>query len=615
MIPKFLLKDQIVAKDGFHRWLVVPAALGIHMSIGSVYAWSVFNGPLSKLQGVVAQSPHDWSLGGNASMLGWGGVAFIFSLAIVFLGLSAAIGGKWLERVGPRCVGVTAALCWGGGFLVAAIGINLHNLWLVYLGYGVLGGCGLGLGYVSPVSTLIRWFPDRRGMAAGLAIMGFGGGAFLGAPMKEALLAHFSKPAQDVGIVSQLVEQGRLHTAAKGQPNEGARIATLDSGDQVMVVEARITLPGDVPGDMAIGTEMQVDGETFILTKKRHFESKESHAFVVGSGSTGAMQTFIALGIIYLLVMLAAAFAFRVPHDKWLPVGFDPEAAKVKAAQKMASSNHVHIDTALRTPQFWLLWLVLCLNVTAGIGVLGVAKTMMKEMFNPSFPTLVTTSFAATFVMMLSIFNMLGRFFWASSSDWLGRKNTYNVYFILGMICYGSLPFIIGRAVMTEQALYVWVFYGVAMIIISMYGGGFATIPAYLADIFSTKYVGGIHGRLLTAWSTAGILGPWIITSMRQRVERPAIRELVNKLSESQFQAAYGTGKDQLATLISQKTVTIPNLMENLRQLGIDAANPSGSLYNGALFVMTALLGVALVANLLVRPVHEKYHLKDDEEQ
>ena len=387
MIPKILLKESIVAPPGFNRWRVPPASIAIHLCIGSVYAWSIFNPALIRELGVVGSAASDWSLSS---------VVWIFSVAIVFLGLAAAVAGKWLERVGPRCVGVTAALLWGGGFLVGSLGVATHQLWLIYLGYGALGGCGLGLGYVSPVSTLIRWFPDRRGLATGLAIMGFGGGAMIGAPVKEALLSAFFKAPTYLGSASDL----SMKTEA------GIRYAEVDGAWQEVVVAS-------------------------VADVSRVHASLQEGVYLVGSGNTGAAATFSTLGLVYLVVMMVAAFSYRVPAEGWRPEGWTPPT-EGQSTQRMMTLGHVHADQALRTPQFYFLWIVLCFNVTAGIGVIGVAKTMMNEIFGTTLPAVVNGSFAATYVLMISVFNMVGRIIWASASDVIGRKNTYHCFFVLG---------------------------------------------------------------------------------------------------------------------------------------------------------------------------------------
>ncbi len=398
-MSSFLHKSHSVAPPGFNRFLVPPAALAVHLSIGQAYAISTFNLPLTKLLG----TSEDWSLLQ---------VGLLFQVAIAFLGISAAVFGPWVEAGGPRRAMFTAALCFAGGFFVSAFGVAVHQLWIVVLGYGVLGGCGLGLGYISPVSTLIKWFPDRPGMATGMAIMGFGGGALIAAPLSVALMAHF-------------------------------KTAT----------------------------------------------------------SQGVVETMLIMGAIYFIYMMIGAFTVRIPAPGWKPEGWTAPTV----AKKLVTTANVSVNQAMSTPQFYLLWGVLCLNVTAGIGVLSQASPMIQEMF----PGRVTAVTAGGFVGLLSLFNMAGRFFWASTSDYIGRRNTYMIFFALGVALYalvpttgqmGSIPlFIIGFA-----------------IILSMYGGGFATIPAYLRDMFGVMNVGAIHGRLLTAWSVAGVAGPFLVNFIRQ---------------------------------------------------------------------------------------------------
>ncbi|MEM7154068.1 MAG: OFA family MFS transporter [Myxococcota bacterium] len=558
-----LKKDRIVAEPGYNRWKVPPASISIHLCIGSVYAWSIFNPPLTRALGVVGSSADDWDLSA---------VVWIFSVAIVFLGLTAAVAGRWLEQVGPRMVGVAAACCWGGGFLLGGLGITTHQLWLLYLGYGVLGGAGLGLGYVSPVSTLIRWFPDRRGMATGMAIMGFGGGAMIAAPLKEWLLGLYYRAPDYLGPtdeVSLVTEGGRRLAEVAGQLRE------------VVVVGA---------GDVAAMAQPGPEG-----------------VYVVGTGSTGVASTFFTLGLVYFVVMLVASFSYRVPPQDWTPEGWTPPSDD-RASRKMITRHHVDIDQALKTPQFYLLWIVLCFNVTAGIGVLGVAKTMMSEIFGSTLPHVVDGAFAATYVLMISVFNMAGRFAWASLSDWIGRKTTYTVFFVLGTALYLSIPYAAQQVSASPAVEWLVLFYAATMIIFTMYGGGFATIPAYLADIFGTRFVGGIHGRLLTAWSTAGVLGPLAITSLRAGSMRNAISDLSTKVDPAAFEAKFGAGLDQLDALVEAKTVTIAKLME-LAPPG--TADPSSTLYNTTMMVMAGLLVAALVANLMVKPVDAKHHLEE----
>jgi MFS family permease len=447
MTSSFLNREHTIAPPEFNRFMVPPAALAVHLSIGQVYAISTFNLPLTKLIGLTHSAPGDWDL----KEVGW-----IFSIAIVVLGSSAAVFGRWVERVGPRQSMFTAALCFGGGFLVSAVGIHLHQLWLIFLGYGVLGGCGLGIGYISPVSTLIKWFPDRPGMATGMAIMGFGGGALIAAPLSVMLMAHF-------------------------------KTAT----------------------------------------------------------SNGVLETFVTMGVIYFMFMMIGVYAARVPAADWKPAGW---TAPVKPRQLVTTGN-VAVDMAWRTPQFWLLWVVLCMNVTAGIGVLGQASPMIQEIFSGR----VTPAAAAGFVGLISLFNMVGRFFWASTSDYIGRRNTYMIFFLLGIVLYSSVP-TLGH--LGSIPLFVAAF----CIILSMYGGGFATIPAYLRDMFGTYQVGAIHGRLLTAWSVAGVLGPVLVNY--------------------------------------------------IRQYQIDSGVPKAQAYSITMYIMCGLLLIGFLCNFAMRAVNEKYHYR-----
>jgi MFS family permease len=557
-----LSKEHIIASPDYNRWRVPLASIAIHLCIGSVYAWSIYNPSLTRVFGVVASSGDDWSLSE---------VVWVFTVAIVFLGLAAAFAGKWLESVGPRKVGVVAACCWGGGYLVGGAGIMTHQLWLLYLGYGVIGGCGLGLGYVSPVSTLIRWFPDRRGMAAGMAIMGFGGGAMIGTPLKEFFIRLFYRAPDYLGTVDQVslvTEAGRRFVEISGALQEVVIIGAAEVRN--------LTMPGP------------------------------EGVYLVNTGAAGVAETFLILGVIYLIVMLFAAFSYRIPAEDWKPQGWVEPSDEKRGA--LISAKNVDIDQALKTPQFYQLWIVLCLNVTAGIGVLGVARTMITEIFGSSLPQIVDTSFAATYVVMISAFNMVGRFIWASASDYVGRRNTYWIFFVLGIVLYLSIPFAAAQVSVNPSVVWLVYFYAATMIIFTMYGGGFATIPAYLADIFGAKYVGGIHGRLLTAWSTAGVLGPLAITSLRESSVNNAINDLVSIIDPAAFQAQFGAGVDQLELLVAQNSVTLSRLME-IAPAG--TTDPTSSIYNSTMILMAMLLGIALLANALMRPVDPKHHLPD----
>ena len=482
--PGWLDKERIIAGPGFNRWLVPPAALAIHLCIGMAYGFSVFWLPLSKAIGIkdavkcrpdvgfwaqLFTTSCDWQI----STLGW-----MYTLFFVLLGTSAATWGSWLERAGPRKAGVVSAVCWCGGMLLSALGVYLHQFWLMIVGSGIIGGIGLGLGYISPVSTLIKWFPDRRGMATGMAIMGFGGGAMIGSPLAADLMKYFASPTE-----------------------------------------------------------------------------------------VGVMQTFVVMALVYFVFMMAGALGYRVPETGWKPEGWTPPPAQVNNA--MITQRHVHVSKVWGIPQFWLIWMVLCMNVSAGIGVIGMASPMLQEVFGGTligvqakFVDLdkdqlkAIATVAAGFTALLSLFNIGGRFFWASLSDKLGRKLTYIIFFVLGGVLYFSVP---GSAAAGSIVLFVAAF----CIILSMYGGGFATVPAYLADIFGTQMVGAIHGRLLTAWATAGVLGPVVVNYMRE------------------YQLGLGIPREQV--------------------------------YNQTMYILVGMLVVGLICNLMVKPLNDKWFMTADE--
>ena len=473
-------RERTVAGPRFNRWLVPPAALAIHLCIGMAYGFSVFWLPMSKLLGntdaALCTGMSFWGQLTTTSC-NWSvpSVTHIFEIFIAFLGISAAIWGGWLEHAGPRKAGFIAALCWGGGLILGGLGVSMHQLWLVILGCGVLGGIGLGLGYISPVSTLIKWFPDRRGMATGFAIMGFGGGAMIGAPLAVALMKHFS-----------------------------------------------------------------------------------------ATSPQGVAPTLMLMGALYLVIMSAGAFGFRVPPSDWKPSGWTPK----EGGKAMITDHEVHLNKAWKTPQFWLVWGVLCLNVTAGIGVLSMASPMLQDVFGARLigvdatATLSAAQKAAIvaaaggLVGLISLFNAVGRLFWAALSDHIGRKATYYIFFLLGIALYASLPTLghIGAA---------GLFVVVVCVIMTMYGGGFSTVPAYLADLFGTQMVGAIHGRLLTAWSVAGVAGPFLIAA--------------------------------------------------IRQTQINAGVAHNLVYDRTLYILAGLLFVGFILNLLVRPVDPKYRMTAEE--
>jgi MFS family permease len=478
--PGLLDLSRTLASPGFNRWRVPPCALAIQLCIGMAYGFSVFWLPLSRSIGIsepvvctgltLAHALTTLACDWRVSDLVW-----TYSIFFVVLGAAAALWGGWLERVGPRRAGVVAACCWCGGMAIGAYGVAIHQLWLIWLGTGLIGGIGLGIGYISPVSTLIKWFPDRRGLATGMAIMGFGGGAMVGSPLADRLMRHFADATQ-----------------------------------------------------------------------------------------VGVWQTMLSLAAIYFVFMLAGAFGYRVPPSGWAPAGW---SAPGNAGA--GTGFHVPLRDAHRTPQFWLVWLVLLLNVSASIGIIGVASPMLQEVFGGRLigSDVAFTAFdaeqkaaaaavGAGFVGLISLFNIGGRPLWSSASDRLGRKPTVAIVTALGALLYGlAAPAATGASL----GVFVLVFCACA----SMYGGGFATVPAYLADLFGTRFVGAIHGRLLTAWSLAGVVGPLIVGRMRDNA--------------------------------------------------IAAGTPRDLIYPPIFQALAALLVIAFVANLMVRPVAQRWRITNDQ--
>ena len=535
------------------------------MCIGSIYAWSIYNPALIRSLGIVASAPDDWSLRQ---------VVWIFTAAIVAAGLAATMAGRWIEVLGPRKIGLVAAGCWGGGYLVGGAGILMHQLWLLYLGYGVIGGTGLGLGYVSPIGTLLKWFPDRRGLASGMAIMGFGGGAMIGAPMKDFFIRMFYKAPEYLGTIDQL----NLIT-------ESGRRYALIAGEKIEVVVV----------NMAEAAHMIIPGPDGV--------------YALESSSAGVAQTFFTMGTVYLAVMITAALALRIPAPGWSPPGSRKQAKESRTGKdNLVTRHHVDVDQALKTRQFYLLWVVFCLGITGGVGILGMANTMIQDIFGNTLPGIVDAGFAGTYVVMISVFNMLGRFFWSSCSDYLGRKNTYWIYFVLGIFLYGSIPYFAHASTINPSIVWLVCFYAATMLIFSTFGGVFAALPAYIADLFGTRHLAGIHGRLLTAWSASSILGPFAMTSLREHAENQSINKLASMMNPDLFAHSFGAGIEHLDQLVANHTVTLAKLVE-LAPAG--TVDPTPYLYNSTMYLMAALLGIGLICNALITGVKSTHHMHD----
>ncbi|MBM7035191.1 L-lactate MFS transporter [Vibrio ulleungensis] len=375
-----------------NRWLIAASAIGVHASIGSVYAFSVFKKPLGQLLEGASNNQIAWT----------------FSFAIFFLGLSAAVMGRFVEKRGPRTSGMLAAAFFGSGLLLAGFGALIQNLYVIWVGYGVLGGIGLGIGYITPVSTLVKWFPDHRGMATGLAIMGFGFGAMVGGPVFNYIIELFT-----------------------------------------------------------------VEGN-------------------------GIAYTWFITGVGYLVIMMVSANYLQRPPEGWMP---DAMKAAVDAGEKevVADLSQSTANEAVKTPQFWGLWTMMFINISCGIAVIYAASPLAQESIG------LSPAEAAGVVGLMSLFNGLGRIAWASASDYLGRPNTYTIFFVLQIVAFYALPNITS-VLMFQVVLYA---------ILTCYGGGFATLPAYIGDLFGTKELGAVHGYVLTAWALAGLAGPQIAAYVR----------------------------------------------------------------------------------------------------
>ena len=580
-LPASLFREALDAPPHFSRWSVPLAAIATHASIGSIYAFSVFSSPLTRELGVVASAAGDWSLTS---------VVPVFSTAIFFLGATAAVAGRWLEDVGPRLVGGAAAVCFGGGLVVSAAAVHFHSLPALYIGYGVLGGMGLGLGYVAPVSTLLKWFPDRRGLATGLAIMGFGGGAVVAAPVAKALMGAFARAPERLGANEK---------ESEGEGEGGTGTGTDTGIELVTEGGKRLARAGDR------WVEVLVPGVSDVAALNWE-DVTAGGVYVVGTGSTGAAATLLLLGGVYTALMGAGAAAYRLPPRGWAPPVSVSAALLVPPLPvspllpRFQPQSSVHIDTALRTPQFWLLWSMFSLNVSAGIGLLGVAATMLRDVFPGA-----DAGTAVVYVAALSAANLIGRLSLASASDHLGRRNTFHGIFGLGAPLYLTLPLIAGWAAAGAPGdpAPLLAFGGASCAILALYGGGFACIPAYLADVFGTAYVGAIHGRLLTAWSAAGVTGPLLFARLRQASADTALEDLAAVVDPNAFAAAFGAPLSELQTLIDARTVTISRLLEIVP----GAIDPTPHLYDSTALVCAGMLSVAALCNACVRPVAARH--------
>jgi hypothetical protein len=549
--------ERITAPPTYNRWLLVIPSVATHLCLGAVFAWTLYNDVLILENGVVVSAASDWTFG-------W--LMPIFSTVLGIHGISAALLGKWQEETGPRLSGVLGAIFYSAGFLVGGVGVLLHALPLVYLGYGLLAGIGMGLAYVPPVAALIRWFPDKRGMATGLTIMGFGGGALVTSPIIQYLFKTFRKAPEYLGSadsINLITTNGRQYVEIAGELTE------------VVVATA---------SDIA-----------------KSFPGLPEGVYVVGTGSTGAGLTLLVIGASYFVVMLASALSYRVAPKGYVPAGWTPPKQN---NMFVSQAKSVHIDDVMKTPQFWQIWIAFASLSTAGMGVIAISKTMMHEIFSKNLPALVTTAFTANYVMAISAANLLGRIGWSSVSDYIGRKRMFTVFFLTCIPLFLLLPYTAYSVTVSPSVFPLVLFYSSTLVFYSMFGAGYSTVPAYEADLFGQKYCGAIHGRMLTASALASIVGPNAVTFFRGITEKNAIKDLVAKIDPTTFLNKFGAPVSELDILINTKTVTINKLMQIVPPGTVD---PTPFLYNSFLYSFVALLAVGFIANQTVRPVDQRF--------
>ena len=562
---KYLGPDSVVASPNFkNRWLIALPAFATHMCIGAPYAWSAMSWPLTRENGFVTSAASDWSLAETT-----------LPLSIVFLmhGVVAALAGKWQMKVGPRTAIAAAGVCFGGGLSIGSLGISMHNLWLIYLGYGFFGGTGLGLAYTPPVQALINWFPDKKGVASGLTIAGFGSGALVFEPLVNLLRGKFAKMPEFLGTQDQVqtvTEGGRLFADIGGQLKEVVLASTSDLA----------VLP---------------------------YHGLSEGLYLVGSGDSGNAAVLATIGLAYFGIMMASAFAMRLPAPGYLPDGYTPPQTALGGAMQ-----NVAVDTVMKTPQFYLLATVLFCVATGGMGMFSVAKPMVSDVFSSALPTIVRASFGSTFLLLLAAGNLGGRLGWSAFSDKFGRRNTFHLIALGSLPLYLAVPYLVDSVVSTQSALPLFLFCGSTALAISFYGGAYAALPAYEADLFGSKYVGAIHGRFLLASSAASLAGPTILLMLRKYAEQNAISDLLAKCDPAKFKACFGEDIDKCQALIEAKTVTINKLM-NILPVGTQ--DPTPYLYNTTMYTMASFMAVAAISNYLVKSVDQKYFEKPTNEK
>jgi len=548
-------KESNVASPTFtNRWLMVIPAFTTQMCLGAPYAWSLMADVCTREIGIVAPAAADWTLLETA---------FPLSLVFIMHGLSASLLGKWQAEVGPRAAMGAASVAFGGGIMLGALGIHLHSIPLLYGGYGILGGLGIGLAYTPPIQTLISWFPDKKGMAGGIVVAGFGSGALFFAPTVQYIMKMFAKAPTYIGdgsTVTSIVD-GKIFASVNGSLVEAVFAGTAELAK--------------LPAGFSEGF------------------------YAVGTGSSGAAEALACMGAGYLGVILASSLAIKNPHPSYVPEGYVPPGAGAGSAVVVPN---METEAVMKTPQFYLLGTTFFCIASGGMGMLSVAKPLMSEVFSSLLPAVVTSAFASKFILMLSGGNLGGRLAWANISDTIGRRSTFYIFTATSLPIYLSIPTIVDSVVQTGATLPLYGFCAATVMAISIFGGTYAVLPAYQADLYGSKNIGAIHGRMLLFSSAAALIGPSLVIKLRGASHQTAIDDLLTKISPEKFQDAFGAPMEQASQLLATKTLTINKLMILAPPGTID---PTPHLYDTTFYTLGGLMATATIAHALVKPMHQ----------